>query len=102
MPNTPNSEPNNFLLNSMRLQNKNLLKDIAVLQASNKTLVQAGAKAATDIKNLLLALSSRLSDPEFYAILQTLQVSQIEPTVQTETDGPDADPLTGIPYGALT
>lgn len=101
MPNTQYNGSNSFVLSALRLNNENLVKEIERLDESNKKLIQQVKQATVDIQALLTRLSPHLSAPEFYATLKELQIAQA-PTSRTETDGPDADPNTGIPYGDLT
>jgi len=101
MPNTQYNGSNSFVLSALRLNNENLVKEIERLEESNKKLVQQVKQATADIQALLIKLSPHLSGPEFYATLKELQIAQV-PAVSSETDGPDADPNTGIPYGDLT
>ena len=94
--------PRNSLVEALRLQNDNLQAEMMSLRQLNVELHQTLTKVNADLSTLVRQVGPHISTVEFNRMLKTLNKMSTGFVAKAATDGPDADPTTGIPYGDLT
>ena len=94
--------PRNSLVEALRLQNDTLQEEIITLRQLNVELHQTLIKVNADLSTLVRQVGPHLNTAEFNRMLETLNGMSAGLVAKAATDGPDADPTTGIPYGDLT